>query len=66
MTNLPVAVFAQSDLPQHVLPVPAAIPAARDFSRDATQMEQDSLGFVHGSILSSRYLALDVPSERRG
>jgi hypothetical protein len=48
MTNLPVAVFAQPNLAQQMLPVPAAVPAARDFPRDATQMEEDSLGFVHG------------------
>lgn len=47
--------FTEAELAQQVRPVPAEIAAANDLYGDAGQVEEASVGFVHGTISSTAY-----------
>jgi len=48
-----VTKFTESEFPNQVLPVPAAAPPVRRFFGDTGDMEQASMGFIHGLGLQS-------------
>ena len=54
-----LGVNPEAQFAEQVLPVPPAAIAAKRFSRDAPEMQQTSLGFVHDSGF---YKALGMPS----